>query len=252
MPIDPRKRQKKQERRTAKRKAKYQRLTRAQPANLTERLAAAAPYPVLHCWGTRDLWTEGIGWVCLSRELPGLEVAFSVFLVDRYCLGVKNVIVDVMPRSDYERKVATKMRKDFGSDDMTPATARKFVEGAVEYAHNLGLHPHPDYARAKLLFGTIDPNESPDTFEFGKDGKPFFVAGPHDTPDRCRLILKTLVDRCGPDGFDYLIPLADPRLILPEALQQREARMIGQDASGTIHDRQLDLSGDQDAPGEQP
>ena len=45
-------------------------------------------------------------------------------------------------------------------------------------------------------------------FEFGKDGKPYFVGGPHDTPERCALIVRTLEENCGRDRYDYLLPVA--------------------------------------------
>src|SRR5216683_2416038 len=98
MPTDPRKRQKKQERRAAKRKAKHHELVRHKHAGLPERLTAAIRYPVLHSCATMDLWDQGLGWVCLSRALPSGQVGFAVFLVDRYCLGVKNAMADVTDR----------------------------------------------------------------------------------------------------------------------------------------------------------
>src|SRR5205823_985817 len=105
MPADPRKRQKKQERRAAKRKSKHHELARAKGAGLAEQLSAADSYPVLDCLVTTDLWTEGLGWVCLSRELPHGGVAFGLFLVDRYCLGVKDALADIASRFTYESNI---------------------------------------------------------------------------------------------------------------------------------------------------
>jgi hypothetical protein len=246
---NPRKHQKQQERRAAKRKAKHQHLTRDRHTGLAERLAAAAAYPVLHSWATEDLWTQGLGWVCLSRELPSGQVAFVVFLVDRYCLGVKDVQADVGGRYAYEDQIVSKARRDFTVREMSPAAVRKLVEGAVAYADALGLHPHPDYARARHIFGSIDAADCTEEFEFGKDGKPFFVAGPNDTPERCRRILKTLEEACGPDGFHYLIPLANPFEVLPESLLRRNPRVIGPDETGEIRDWNLE---DQGHDGGQP
>src|SRR5437016_3658326 len=110
MPTDPRKRQKKQERRTAQRKAKQHQLARAKHAGLPERLTAAADCPILHSWVTTDLRSEGLGWVCLSRVLPNGFVAFAVFLVDRYCLGVKNAMAEITSRFDYDSRIVRKMR----------------------------------------------------------------------------------------------------------------------------------------------
>jgi hypothetical protein len=107
------------------------------------------------------------------------------------------------------------MRSDFTSKELHPAAARKLIESAVQYAHSLGLRPHPDYLKAKLIFGGIDSSECTEEFEFGKDGKPFFVAGPYDTPERCRQILMALEQSCGQGRYDYLMPLTDPSRVFP-------------------------------------
>jgi hypothetical protein len=239
VPTDPRKCQKQKERKAAKRKAKHHELTRQKSAGLPERLAAAAQYPILHCWVTDDLWEQGLGYVCLSRQLPNGHVAFAVFLVDRYCLGVKDAMMEIVPRATYDRRIMGDMLSRFSAKNMAPAAARKLVEGAVEYARTLGLQPHPDYARARPIFGDIDPAESTEQFEYGKDGKPFFVAGPHDGPARCRQILNALVQSCGVDGFHYMIPFTEPEA-LPEALAEQNTRIIGPDEKGTVREWDLD------------
>ncbi len=252
MPRDPKKRQKQQERRAAKRKAKQHQLAREQHAGLPERLARAAGYPLLHCWATEDLWTQGLGWVCLSRSLPNGFVAFTVFLVDRYCLGVKNVLLNILPGSEYDRQIARKMRASFVTKPMQPAAARKFIEGAVEYARGLGFAPHPDYAKAQLLFGDIDAGASQEEFEYGKDCQPFFIAGPNDSLERCRRILQTLERTCGPGRFHYTVPISGDADVLPESLRQAEPRVIGPDESGTIREYTLEAYEDRAAQGELP
>src|SRR5438270_14084869 len=87
MASDAKKRQKKLERRAAHRKEKKHQLVRQKNVGLADKLTAATKYPVLHCWISDSLETEGIGQVGLSRQLPNGSVAFASFLVDRYCLG---------------------------------------------------------------------------------------------------------------------------------------------------------------------
>jgi len=207
MPTDPKKRQKKKEKQAAKRKAKHQQLVRAKSAGLPQQLAGASRYPILHCWVSENVWDQGLGYVCLSRELPGQQVAFVLFLLDRYCLGVKDAIARVDGRFTYDSRITREMRGKSPAHDVTPACARKLVEGAVAYARDLGLHPHPDYQTAKLIFGNINAAECTEEFEYGKDGKPFFVAGPYDTPARCRAILAALERSRGPGGFHYVMPI---------------------------------------------
>ena len=134
MPVDPRKHQKKQERRRARNKAKHQQLVKAKNAGLAERLAANASAPFFHNWATESIWTDGIGQVCLSRSLPGGQVAFAMFLVDRYCLGVKDAWADIRNRSDYESHIERGARGRLAVRDLTPADVRKLIEGAVAYA----------------------------------------------------------------------------------------------------------------------
>jgi hypothetical protein len=79
------------------------------------------------------------------------------------------------------------------------------IEGAIKYANQFGFKPHQDYKVPKQIFGDIDPAACPRRFDYGRDGKPFYVSGPHDTPQKSRAILKTLSKQCGPDGFHYMI-----------------------------------------------
>src|SRR3954447_17819242 len=240
MATDPRKRQEKPERRAANPKEWNPLPAKGQPAALGQRLTAAATSPPLHSSVTEDLWAQGLGWVLFSRGLPDGSVAVAVFLVGRYCLGVKNALADIVSRSSYESNFARKLRSEFASRDVSPSAARKLVEGAVEYARGLGFPPHPAYDTANLLFGDVDAGGCADEFEFGKDGQPFFIAGPHDTPDRCRQILGLLTRSRGPGGFHYLVRAGDPD-VLPDALKKGQVRVIGEDENGDILDAMIDF-----------
>ena len=206
MAKDSRKRQKKLERRKAKAKAKKRALAREKPRGMAVRLEEAAAAPILDCCTTDVLWDQGMSNVLVSRDL-NRSVAYVVFLLDVYCLGVKDVIMGVVPRSRYDWQVYEKLSHDYRMVKLKPEAARKLVEGAVEYARNLGLSPHPDYRKARVIFGDIDAEACREEFVYGKDGKPYFVAGPYDSPWRSKQIIHTLTDRCGPDGFHYLMPL---------------------------------------------
>jgi hypothetical protein len=210
MAADPRKRQKKLERRNAKRQEKKHKIVRAHSGGLADRVSAAARYPVLHAWVPEALETQGIGSLLFSRELPDGSVAVAVFLVDRWCLGVKDAFFDILARSEYESKFVRKLRGEYPSRDVSPAYLRKLIEDAVAYAGNLGFAPHPDYHKAKLLFGDVDASECTEQFEFGQNGKPFYFAGPHDSPQRSQRIIALLSSKCGPSGFDCAVPFAAP------------------------------------------
>ena len=90
-------------------------------------------------------------------------------------------------------------------EEIAPSYARKLVEECVRYAEEIRLPPHKDYQKAKRIFGDIDSGNCAANFAFGKDGKPFFVSGPKDTPQRCREIIEILERNCGSGNYDYII-----------------------------------------------
>lgn len=205
MALNQRKWQKKVEKRNAKQKAKKKELARREREEPLLRIARAAMAPVLHSVISADLWKHGIGQVLLSRQLASGNVASVLFLLDVYCLGVKDAIVTISPRDVYESKYYNRLRYEFGMKELAPESLRKLVEGAVFYAAKLGLSPHPDYELALILFGDLDVTQSRDEFQYGKNGKPLFISGPNDTPQKCGRIMNALMSHSGLGNFDYLV-----------------------------------------------
>ncbi len=204
MAANQKKRQKKLERRAAKRKDRRHELVRRKNRGLGELLALAAGAPILHSRIATTLEKEGLAHVLISRLLPKDRVAVAVFLVDRYCLGVKNCFGSLLVRAEYDR-LCKQLDEKFEMEDHSPADVRKLVEGSIAYARRLGFEPHPDYHRVKPIFGDIDPQASSREFEFGNEGKPLFISGPNDGPDRCRWIVSMLENSCGHGGYHFVM-----------------------------------------------
>ncbi len=193
-------------RRTQKAALRRQAKAKMARSNLPRvRLPAVPPEaPVYECLMPRDLDEFGIGNIVIARELPSGEIAVIVFLVDVFCLGVKDIALGVFGLSEYHEKIR-RFTAGASFATVSPATVRALVEGAVAYAHGFGLPPHQDYALACRIFAGIDPGVVDRAFSYGKDGKPFYVSGPRDTPGKSRRVLAALERACGPGGFDYLV-----------------------------------------------
>ncbi len=174
----------------------------------TKRLARIAAAPIHECLMPRELFQLGMGNLMVTRKLESGNLAIGVFLLDTFCLGVKDAFLRIITPFEYDQYVDG-MRQHETPQRIEPAYARKLIEDCAAYARAVGLAPHPDYAAAQLILGDIDPAECTDEFVFGKDGKPFYVNGPNDTPARQKQIIQTLTQHCGPGGYDYLMML-DP------------------------------------------
>ena len=160
----------------------------------------------------------------LSRESSTRQVAVNAFLVDTYCLGVKNIIGNIITRTRYDKTLAVHSAPTCRRAHVPLAEALRFLEAAVAYARNLGLEPHPDYEKAILLFGDADAAASEARFTFGKDGKPFFFAGPNDGPARCEMIMSILNKTVGQNNYHFTIPIAEGASIhgMPDSLDGYE------------------------------
>jgi hypothetical protein len=205
MALDPRKRQKKLQKKNAKRKAAVVFKKHRGMSGTARQIASAAHAPIHECLVPRNLFGMGIGNIIVSRQLPGGQLAVAFFLVDVFCLGVKDAFFQVMSVPEYAYKLQS--QEQFGIQRVEPAYARKLVEDAVAYANAIGLSPHPDYLTVQQIFGDIDVEDCAESFEFGQDGKPLYVSGPHDTESKSKRIVNTLTKTCGPDGFHYLVAL---------------------------------------------
>lgn len=206
MALDQSKRQKNAEKRKAKQKARQKGLSSRKRDEVVMVLKRGATAPILHCCVQRDLFIRGMGQVILSRLLPGGDVAFGIFLLDVYCLGVKNAMSGVITWVEYQERIAGAFFKEYEFVNVKPEALRKCVEGAVTYANESGFPPHADYAKAQLIFGNIDATACEENFEYGFEGKPHFVAGPFDNEFRCQFIQSQLKKSRGPDGFTFAIP----------------------------------------------
>jgi hypothetical protein len=193
---------------------------------LIQRLAAAEPRekeaPLIGCWINQG-WSSGVRFtghpewpdteaaetgesgmilVVVARE-RGSSVRVCEFLVDTWCLGVKNALG---PKPVERRKLPSFRADVFSTYPGAPVEvplvlAQQIVFGATAYARGLGFEPHADFAQAAGHLGEWDGGCD---LEFGRDGMPMYIEGPHDDSWR---IVRTLRQNVGDGNFHYLAQL---------------------------------------------
>ncbi len=153
-----------------------------------------------------EIFEIGIGQVLVSRFKSGGRVEVGTFLVDVYCLGVKDALFQVIDDSDFCEGFLNQVFPE-GIPSPKPASwGRKLVEDAARYAGSLGIAPHPDYKKGARVFGGIDASECGEKFIFGSKGRPLYVRGPYDDEAMVQRILSVLHAKLGEGGFDYVMP----------------------------------------------
>ena len=202
----------------AKRKAKKRRSGKAKKPNLLGRLGKrgqmrlAGQWPLYECLMTKDWREEGeLVQIAVVRRSPQGQIAVGSFLVDLGCLGVKNAMAVSFPtigeyRSVYRRSFVESQEIVEGDLDL----AAKIVQEGVKYADSLGFKPDKDIRDAYLIMGEVHPENCAIEIPVGgKDGRPFFFAGPYDNVER---IMRTLDRKVGPGNYHFFAPLGDPMM----------------------------------------
>lgn len=183
---------------------------------------APAERPVVGCWvnmgwstgldlsdtpdwadaDTEDPEVTGFAQVLIARQERASKVTVCGFLVDVYCLGVKDI---TGPKVMGSGSLDAYVRDYYRAFDHPPLRigldqAQTLVHGGVTYARALGFEPAPDYAQAALHLG--EPGPATPRIGFGREGKPLYINGPRDDAQK---IVRTLERTCGKDNHHYVL-----------------------------------------------
>ena len=211
MPSPSRSKQMKQMQKAAQRKRVRAQLrhqeTQISHPNVKETMRSAGGWKLHEVLLTRD-WQdpEGLVQAIVARRSPAGVIAAGVFLVDLACLGVKRASAGVF-RSvpEYEETLRDSVTTSQPMEVADLDLVAKILREGITYARSLGFEPDPEYRTAVLILGTADPTRCDTPVRLGgSDGKPFFFAGPRDD---AKAVIATLLAKCGPGGFDYVVPI---------------------------------------------
>lgn len=145
----------------------------------------------------------GLGMVLVARTTGYKRFVVCTYLVDYWCLGLKDTMGEKKLNDIKYQQFLNMAYRGFpdGYCEITLEQAQAIVYGAIDYADGLGFKPHKDFQKTKDHLGTWNGQPK---LTFGRQGKPYFIAGPYDNSDR---IMQTLRQNVGEGNFDYLIGL---------------------------------------------
>lgn len=193
-----------------RRKAQARKRKQAQTAStssfsLKNTIFGARKFPVYECL-INSSWNEsGLADILISRRQPDGNLLFGVYLVDLFCLGLKNTFCNAdFPVSNYKTELRSKMCQKHEMVECPLPLAHRIIYGSIEYAAQFGFKPNKDFKLSQYVLEDKNSIEPCEAIEFGKDGKPFFVAGPDDNAER---IIKQLESIVGKGNFEFMYRL---------------------------------------------
>jgi hypothetical protein len=177
------------------------RRTETLDAGLPARVLRAAEAPIQHCLLSADLFEIGIGTMILARGVTRHHLAVGVFLLDVFCLGIKDAMFKSLESDELEMYIEA---TNAGSPPVSlqPGDARKLLRDLAAWSQSVGFAPHCDFATVERIFGDVSADESEANFPFGHDGKPVYIPGPFDSPTLIRRRVEQLQKHLGDDGFE--------------------------------------------------
>ncbi len=171
-------------------------------ASLPARVLRAAHAPIQHCFLTESVFDIGMGTLVLARGATPHHIALSSFLIDAFCLGIKDVMFDSVESEVFEMYMdATNAGSPMVSVD--PSYARKLLRDLAAWSQSIGFAPHRDFAAVERMFGDVSSDASDAVFRFGRDGKPFYIPGPSETAPLIRRRIEQLQKYLGDNGFGF-------------------------------------------------
>ncbi len=219
------------QRKLAKKKAKEREDRKAmiqrqqQLSSMAGQMAEAAKGEIDGCYIASACHTgTGIGSVLIVRKSPSGQRTFAMFLVDAFCLGVKDALGKTCSATQMA-DILDDLRLRDPIESVEPGVALGYIEAAIAYAQSLGFPPHSDYRKVAPIWGDIQATEVPEKYKFGRDGRPAYIPGPYDDHTRQMLIINTLSKKVGVKNFDFVVSSGsvDDLDNFPERLDDSEA-----------------------------
>ena len=141
----------------------------------TELVRRAAEFPAGPCYISGTWQDRGLAQVIVLRQVPDGTFLLGAYLVDVFCLGVKNAF---SARLDNDELRSFLDQCPDALQETSYEDARSVILGAIEFARQFGFEPDESWTASSAV---VEPDRLFNRkLDFGKDGQPLYIQGPHD------------------------------------------------------------------------
>ncbi len=192
----------------AKKKSKNNSKGQKQPALSPYRFMRekARTLPVGKCYIAPPDWQEsGMAHVIVTRVRPSGNLVMASFLVDTFCLGVKDAgYHENMTPYDFE-KYLNNYKNGMGLEEISYDEAHNIIYGAMAFAEDGGIKPSKEFDPAGYILEEDTDDIPLIEYDFGKNGKHFLVVN----PDRKEMPYYHILKKKLGDNFEYVMPFGE-------------------------------------------
>lgn len=182
----------------------------------------ARKLPIDKCYINSDWQDEGLAQILVTRRRADGNYVFGVYLVDIFCLGVKDSFCNNDATPDKLEEAIWRIYHNRPKEEISYNEAHNIIYGAIAFAEDAGIPPIKDFALTQYVLEEDTEDVPLIEYEFGKDGKYFLICG--ETYDRDKFFIKQLKRRLG-DNFDFVAPADDDLFERLRDLQDKSSQL---------------------------
>lgn len=170
----------------------------------------ARTLPIFECWASPDWEKTGTASVCVSRIHTNGNITFAMYLVDLYCLGVKESIYNFNFTMSEFRDFLDKVAKNISIVKVDYVLAHNIVYAAIEYADELGFKPHKSFTSVSqyVLDEDTDEVELMD-IPCGLNGKPMYIKTDFISKSEAQRVISQLDRSVGKGNYSVMLDQED-------------------------------------------
>ncbi len=162
----------------------------------------ARQMPIEGAWVQQGWQEQGVARILLARAQPNDDILFGEYIVDYFCVGVKDSsYASNLNGETFLNEALPRLYSGTPPLDISENLAHEIIWGAVEYAGELGFEPHRNFRESVRILEPADALPRSGAIEFGYQGRPFYMPGPSDNQVA---VIRRLIEAVGLGNFYYL------------------------------------------------
>lgn len=173
------------------------------PANYIRQ--KARNLPIYECRVNKDWKESGLAHITVARKHTNGNITMGAYLVDLKLLGVKDAFYKFNIEETEYIELIQQIKYKMDTDTAPYTLVHNIIFAAIEFADDYGFKSHLDFTSvAQFILEEDNDDVELIDIECGKDDKPLYVRGPHETELQVNKIIAQLEREAGPGNYEVV------------------------------------------------